>query len=272
RSSTRTPRGCTGSASGSRSDTGHRPAPPRGCGRMDLDPTWEAKAADWARFARSPEHDHFFWTFNAPRFLELIPRPGRRTLDLACGEGRLGRLLSERGHRVVAVDAAPTMARLAHEAGGQLVVIGSASHLPIASGTVDVAGAFMSLQDIADLEGTIAEVARVLVEGGRFCIAIAHPIRSAGHFDGKQSDSDFSIASYFGSRPWSWRSQHTGLQLELPGIHRPLEAYTAALEQAGFVIDAIREPQPAEEQTSAHPESGRWRRIPCFLHIRALRS
>lgn len=238
---------------------------------MSIDPTWEAKASEWARFARSPEHDHFFWTFNGPRFLELIPRPGHCTLDLACGEGRLGRLLRERGHRVVAVDASPAMARLAHEAGGQLVVVGNASHLPIESGTVEIATAFMSLQDIADLETAVAEVARVLVEGGCFCIAIAHPIRSAGHFTSKQADSDFSLNSYFDSKPWSWRSQHTGLQLELPGIHRPLEAYTAALEHQRFVIEAIREPQPALEQASVHPESARWLRVPCFLHIRAVR-
>ena len=134
---------------------------------MALDPTWEAKAGAWARFARSPEHDHFFWLFNGPRFLELIPEPGRCTLDLACDEGRLGRLLGQRGHRVVAVDGAPTMGRLAHEAGGQLVVVGDAGRLPIASGIVDLAVVFMSLQDISDLEPAIAEVARVLVEGGQ---------------------------------------------------------------------------------------------------------
>jgi SAM-dependent methyltransferase len=238
---------------------------------MSVDPAWESKARDWARFARSPEHDHFFWTFNAPRFLELIPKPGRCTLDLACGEGRLGRILGARGHRVVGVDAAPTMARLAHEAGGQRVVVGNAHHLPIASGALDIAVAFMSLQDIANLESAVAEVARVLVEGGRFCIAIAHPIRSAGRFDSKDPQSGFSLTSYFDSRPWQWRSQHTGLQLELPGVHRPLEAYTAALEHERFVIEAIREPQPSHEQASMHPESTRWIRIPCFLHIRAVR-
>jgi len=238
---------------------------------MGIDPAWEAKAHDWARFARSTDHDHFFWAFNGPRFIELIPSPGRRTLDLACGEGRLGRLLAERGHRVVAVDAAPTMARLAHDAGGQLVVVGDASWLPIATGTVDLVVAFMSLQDILDLESAVAEVSRVLVDGGRFCFAIAHPIRSAGRFDSKQSASEFSLSSYFESRPWSWSSRHTGLELELPGVHRPLEAYTAALEHAGFVIEAMREPRPAREHASVHPESERWLRIPCFLHIRAIR-
>lgn len=141
-----------------------------------------------------------------------------------------------------------------------------------ASGTADLAVAFMSLQDIANLQSAVAEVARVLVEGGRFCIAIAHPIRSAGHFDSKQPDSGFSLSSYFESRPWPWRSQHTGLHLELPGVHRPLEVYTTALEHEGFVIEAIREPRPSPEQASVHPETERWLRIPCFLHIRAVRS
>jgi SAM-dependent methyltransferase len=238
---------------------------------MSVDPAWEHNAYAWARFARSPEHDHFFWTFNGPRFLELIPPPGRRTLDLGCGEGRLGRLLAARGHRVIALDAAPAMGRLAADAGEQLVVVGSASQLPLPSASVDVATAFMSLQDMPELEPAVTEVARVLVDGGRFCIAIAHPIRSGGRFESKQADSAFSLTSYFATRPWPWRSQHTGLQLDLPGVHRPLEAYTVALERAGFVIEALREPQPAAEQTSKHPESQRWQRIPCFLHIRALR-
>jgi SAM-dependent methyltransferase len=239
---------------------------------VSVDPAWEAKAREWARFARSPDHDHFFWAFNGPRFLELVPKPGRRTLDVACGEGRLGRLLAERGHHVVGVDAAPSMARLAHEAGGQRVVVATASRLPLADRSAEIATAFMSLQDIADVDGTVAEVARVLVPGGRFCIAIAHPIRSSGHFASKDADSAFSLASYFDARAWSWRSRHTGLDLELPGIHRPLEAYTTALERHGFVIETLREPQPAREHTVAHPASARWLRIPCFLHLRAVRS
>ncbi|MGH2728894.1 MAG: tyrosine-type recombinase/integrase, partial [Actinomycetota bacterium] len=236
-----------------------------------VDSAWEEKANEWVRFARSPEHDHFFWRFNGPRFMDLLPEPRGLTLDLACGEGRLGRILAERGYRVVAIDAAPTLAALAQEAGGQLVAVGDANRLPLASHSVDLAVAFMSLQDIEDLEGAVAEVARVLIHGGRLCIAIAHPIRSAGHFVSKRSDSAFTLTSYFDSRPWPWRSQHSGMELELPAVHRSLETYAEALEREGFGIEAVREPKPDLEDTAAHPESARWRRIPCFLHIRAVR-
>lgn len=238
---------------------------------MSLDETWEHQAGDWARFARSPDHDHFFWEFNGPRFLEFLPPPGRLTLDVACGEGRLGRLLQQRGHRVVAVDGSRAVAKLAHDAGGQAVTVADAVHLPLGDRSVDLAVAFMCLQDITDLRGAVAEIARVLVSGGRFCIAIAHPIRSAGKFESKDAASPFNLLlSYFDIRSWPWSSQHTGLQITLPGIHRPLEAYTRALGEAGFLIELLSEPQPAVEHVAKHSESARWLRIPCFLHLRAV--
>lgn len=233
---------------------------------------WEDQAEQWARFARSPVHDHFFWEFNGPRFLELVPAPGRLTLDIGCGEGRLGRLLHERGHRVAALDGSPNLARMAYRSGGQAVVVGNASWLPLASGCADIVVAFMSLQDLADLDSMVDEVARVLQQGGRFCVAIAHPLRSAGGFLTKASSSPFQLESYFGARPWMWSTQHTGMRLTLPGIHRPLHEYTRALQQSGFLIETLHEPRPTKHQVTGYGESARWHRIPCFLHIRAIKS
>ena len=238
---------------------------------MGRDDAWERQAAEWAQFARSPDHDHFFWDFNGPRFLEMVPAPGRLTLDIACGEGRLGRLLHERGHSVVGIDGSRPLAGMAAAAGGQRVAVADAAHLPLAARSADVAVAFMSLQDIGDLQGAIAEVARVLTPAGRFCIAIAHPLRSAGGFEDKQASSPFTVRSYFETRAWPWSSQHTGMRVTLPGIHRPLEAYTAALTDAGFAIEAMREPRPNPAQVARHEASARWMRLPCFLHVRAFK-
>src|SRR5580692_104299 len=74
---------------------------------------WEAEAGNWARFARTPGHDRSHDDINLPALLDLLPVPGGRTLDLGCGEGRLGRLLQSLGHLVAGVDAAPTMVQLA---------------------------------------------------------------------------------------------------------------------------------------------------------------
>jgi hypothetical protein len=51
--------------------------------------------------------------------------------------------------------------------------------------------------------------------------------------------------------------------------HRPIEAHARALEDARFLIEAIREPLPDDAVVAKHPEEERWRRIPNFLMVRA---
>jgi precorrin-6B methylase 2 len=52
---------------------------------------WEAEAGKWAAFARTPGHDSMYDEINLPALRALLPGPGRATLDLGCGEGRVGR-------------------------------------------------------------------------------------------------------------------------------------------------------------------------------------
>jgi 2-polyprenyl-3-methyl-5-hydroxy-6-metoxy-1,4-benzoquinol methylase len=52
---------------------------------------WEAGAQNWARFARTAGPDRAHQNHNLPALRDLLPGPGRRTLDLGCGEGRLTR-------------------------------------------------------------------------------------------------------------------------------------------------------------------------------------
>jgi SAM-dependent methyltransferase len=230
---------------------------------------WEAQAENWAAWARTPGHDHFFSHVNLPPFLELLPRPGRLTLDLGCGEGRLGRMLQERGHRVVSVDVSPTLARLTatHEH-AQSVALADMATLPLVSECVDLAIAFMSLQDVDDLRGAVHEAARVLVSGGSLCIAIVHPLNSAGAFESEDADSSFVIrGSYLDQFLYTDEIERDGLPMTFHSEHRPIEAYARALEDAGFVVDAIREPR----HHGGDGKDLRWSRVPLFLHIRAVR-
>jgi ubiquinone/menaquinone biosynthesis C-methylase UbiE len=137
---------------------------------------WEPWAKQWAAWARRPDHDSY-WRESGPPFLSLLPDPGRLTLDLGCGEGRVARDLKVRKHRVVGIDASPTLVRLAEEAdpGGEYL-IGDAAALPF---------------DDASFEMTV---------------------RRNGH--------EMHV------RSWAY----------------PIEDYTRALEQSGFLIEALREP------------------------------
>ena len=82
---------------------------------MTLRDAWDRQADEWARFVRTPDADRTNERFNLPRLLDLLPPPGRATLDLGCGEGRLGRELVRLGHRVGGVESSPRMVEVASE-------------------------------------------------------------------------------------------------------------------------------------------------------------
>lgn len=97
------------------------------------------------------------------------------------------------------------------------------------------------------------------------CFAIVHPIAESGRF---LDDGSFVL-----TRPYvdTWRyPDHPDREGEITfhSEHRPIEAYARALEAAGFVIEAIREPRPNEHDSNA-PHEERWRHVPNILMVRA---
>ncbi|MBM2821495.1 MAG: class SAM-dependent methyltransferase [Thermoleophilia bacterium] len=237
----------------------------------NLGAAWEAHAAEFIAWARKPDHDSY-WRFHRDQFLELLPPPGRRTLDLGCGEGRLSRDLKALGHEVVGVDASPTMVAAAREADPELDVhLADAAALPFEDGSFDLVIAFMSLQDVDDLEGAVREAARVLEPGGRLCLAVVHPMNSAGRFEADEPDSAFTIAgSYLKRSYYVDNLVRDGLEITFVSAHRPLQAYADALVEAALVIERLRETDVPEHSMQT-PRDRRWQRLPLFLHVRALK-
>jgi len=238
---------------------------------LRLDQAWEREAANWIAWARRPGHDSY-WYFQ-DEFFDLLPAPGRATLELGCGEGRVARDLAAIGHRVTGIDASPSLLAAAREAdpSGEYVQ-GDAAALPFHEDAFDLVVAYNSLMDVEDLSGAVRETGRVLADGGRFCLAIVHPINSAGGFADAASESSFVIdRAYLAERRYTEVLERDGLEMTFRSIHRPLEAYSRALEEGGFLVEAIREPAaPAEASIGwsvANVEQ--WRRLPMFLWLRA---
>ena len=222
---------------------------------------WDAEAGNWIGWARAPDHDHFFWRMGLPGLLELLPEPGRRTLDLACGEGRLSRVLHGRGHRVVGVEGSPALAAAAREAEPAIEVIdGDAAALPLEDGSVDLVVCSMALLNFDDMPGAVREVARVLSDGGRFAFTTVHPWNSL------KAGPD-----YFHEHAYPETRARGGLEMTFWDAHRPLSAYTRALEDTGLAIEALREPRPSASYVEAFPEVEQWTRRPAFLLGRAVK-
>src|SRR5262249_4940676 len=97
---------------------------------------WQEEAERWAAWARAPGHDAYWYYRHA--FFELVPAPGRATLEVGCGEGRVTRDLVARGHRVTALDVVPQLVELARaEDPESTYIVADAAALPFADGHFD---------------------------------------------------------------------------------------------------------------------------------------
>ena len=219
---------------------------------------WEREAANWIAWARTPGHD-VYWSYR-DAFFELVPPPGRATLEVGCGEGRVCRDLASRGHVVTGIDPSLSLLRAAAEAHPEgTYAIADASALPFDDGAFDLVVAYNSLMDMEDMPGAVREAERVLAPGGAFCVCITHPVADVGRFDG---DRFVLTQPYLRPGLYDGTFSRAGLSMHFKGWTRPLEAYTRALEAVGLRIEALREPASPLEPA---------RTVPMFLMLRAAR-
>ncbi len=116
---------------------------------------WEGAAPEWIDWARAP-HDAF-WAYR-DTLRSFLPPPGRATLDLGCGEGRVARELTALGHTVTATDYAPSLVEAAQLAGSARdYVVADAAALPFGDGAFDRVVAYNVLMDVPDVPAAVAE-------------------------------------------------------------------------------------------------------------------
>ena len=226
---------------------------------MTSDP-WEHHAEWWQReFTDGADLEYVEQIL--PLIAEHLPREGRM-LDIGCGEGQVARLAAARGMAPVGIDPALAQVSVARErAGGACYAQGAAIPLPIKDASVDAAVACLVFEHIADLDGALAEVGRVLQPGGTFLFLLNHPLLQtpgSGWIDDQILDPP---EQYWRVGPYLHETD-TLEQVE-KGIfirfwHRPLSRYMNSARAAGMVLEHMEEPAPppgfldrAEEYTDA---------------------
>lgn len=98
---------------------------------------------------------------------------GAAVLDVGCGDGSYALEAAARGATATGIDRAPEMIAAARARGagsGARFVEGDALALPFADGSFDVVIAVTLLCFVADAEGAVREMARVLRPGGRLVL------------------------------------------------------------------------------------------------------
>ncbi|WP_246298968.1 DVU_1556 family methyltransferase [Desulfolutivibrio sulfodismutans] len=97
--------------------------------------------------------------------------PGDMVADVGCGPGASVEFLRQRGLRALGVEADPGFAA---EAAGRVpgrVIVARAGALPLPDGVLDGALCECALSAFADSRAALAELTRVLAQGGRLVVA-----------------------------------------------------------------------------------------------------
>ncbi len=270
------------------------------------DTSWDHVAEWYDQLIGERKSDHHENVIIPGALRLLRPRAGMRVLDVACGQGDFCRRLASLGVRCVGVDASPRLIDAAREAKTDLArfVTGDARSLDrlpgIADEPFDAAISIMAMMNIDGVESVFTGVASMLASGGTFTFIILHPsFRAPGQTEwgwAKEEKDESKARHRAGGPPPSPIRQYRRVDGYLsagrasivmnPGkvargadpvttwtFHRPLQAYSKLLHDAGFAIDLIEEwaslrksapgPRAAEENRAR-------REIPMFMAVRAV--
>ena len=186
-------------------------------------------------------------------------------LDAACGPGLYTQELLARGAVVTAFDASPLMVelartRIAGRAQVDQAVLGQP--LPYGDGVFDVIVCALAIHYADDRAAAFAEFRRVLRPGGALIVSTQHPttdwLRKGGsYFDVKLETNIWHTPA--GDQPVRfWRE--------------PLSTLCGYGTAAGFLIEKVIEPRPADTMRQRYPEDHeKLTREPGFLILRLLK-
>jgi ubiquinone/menaquinone biosynthesis C-methylase UbiE len=243
---------------------------------MTTHDTWEGVSGWWQdNFSEGadPEYEEQI----LPLITDLVG-DARRVLEVGTGEGQVTRRLAGARPRAAVVGIDPTRnqvvaaAERAARAGGDgappAYARAAAEHLPVARGSVDAVVACLVFEHIDGVDEAIAEVARVVVPGGRFVLLLNHPLLQtpgSGWIDDQVIDPP---EQYWRIGPYLTEAE-TVEQVEkgvfIRFVHRPLSRYVNALADHGLVLERMLEPAPPPGFVARAPEYEAAATIPRLL-------
>jgi SAM-dependent methyltransferase len=211
-------------------------------------------------------------TLEKPMILSLLGSVnGSHILDLGCSDAALGKtLLAQGAVSYLGLDGSRNMVERARQT--LLGTAGKVTQADICSWTYpsnafDCVFSRLALHYIKDVDHVFQQVLQALRPGGQFVFSVEHPVITSCDraWQGVGSRQDWIVDDYFdiGRRVTHWLGEN------VVKYHRTVEAYFLGLQNAGFVVECLRESQPERSQFLDEATYQRRLRIPLFLFLAA---
>ena len=191
----------------------------------------------------------------------LVPAPGLRVLDLACGNGNYSRRLGRAGCHVIAADVAEAFLDEARKrtspADGDITycladATDEAALLSLcAPGTLDAVVCSMAMMDLPEIKPLLRATRLLLKDDGHFVFSIPHPcFNSSGtRMTAELVNEKGKVEQVFGVSVNAYNEPTTDLSVGILNqpeahyfFHRPMQSLLADCFAEGFVLDGLEEP------------------------------
>lgn len=245
---------------------------------------WD-QASRWYDSLVGMSGSDYHQTIVMPGVLKLLElKPGRRVLDLACGQGVFSRFLLEKKINPEGLDSSEELLRMARSRSIKLIPyhLGNAGDAKVLNGQeFDGIACLLAVQNIEKIEPVFQNVARWLKPKGKFVMVLTHPCFRIPRQTHWGWDEDKKIEYR--------RVDRYANEMKIPILtppfvdkvnytmtyHRPLQNYFSALLKAGLYVDSLEEWMSNKESASGKRSRGENRarkEVPLFMAIRAVRS
>ena len=247
-------------------------------------PTLWDQASRWYDSLVGMSGSDYHQTIVMPGVLKMLElKPGRRVLDLACGQGVFSRFLLGKKIKPEGLDSSEELLRMARSRSVKSIPyhLGNASDAKLLGGQeFDGIACLLAVQNMEKIEPVFQNVARWLKPKGKFVMVLTHPC--------------FRIPR---QTHWGWdeekkieyrRVDRYASEMKIPILtppfidkvnftmtyHRPLQNYFSALLKAGLCVDSLEEWVSNKESAPGKRSRGENRarkEVPLFMAIRAVR-
>lgn len=251
------------------------------------DTSWGG-VADWYNKHLEKGDDTYHSKVIFPNILRMLGDvTGKKVLDMACGQGIFAEQLRDKGAFVTGADVAKELIKIAEEKSKTVQEKGThkvAYHVASAEDlfmlkdkSFDIVVCILALQNIEDLQKTIAEATRILTSTGKFIFVLNHP----SFRNPKQTYWGYNEADDKQYRRVDEYMSESHVRIDMtPGstvdkkftvsFHRPLQVYVKALTKNSLALTRLEEwvsHRESERGPKKKAEDKARKEIPLFMCI-----